>query len=141
MSQIIGVVYPIPLQYINRIFIQRRNIFVKYIRGTRTKIQSGHKAIFYASHGSKEIVGEGTIESIKFLTPDEAWQKYGEKIFLNRKELNEYTTRQPKRTSTKKMLVLELRELKKYEKGITYPRPITMTGEYITKTDYTSLIN
>lgn len=136
MSQIIGVVYPIPLQYVNRIFLQKRNVFVKYIRGTNTKIQSGHKVIFYASHGLKEVVGEGTIDSIEFLTPDEVWQKHGEKIFLDKKELQEYTFSQPNRTSTKKMLVITLRKLKKYKNGIKYLRRITMTGEYLTKEDY-----
>jgi hypothetical protein len=96
--------------------------------------------IFYASHGSKEIIGEGVIESIEFLTPDEVWQKYDGKIFLDRKELHEYTTSQPTRTSTKKMLVITLRKLKKYKSGIKYLKPITMTGEYITKKDYNFLM-
>lgn len=133
MSQIIGVVYPIPLQYINRIFLQNRNVFVKYLPRSNTKIQTGHKTIFYASSGSKEIMGEGTIENMEFMTPDEAWQKYSDKIFLNQKELHQYTISQPKRTPTKKMLVLTLGQLKRYEKAIKYPRPITMAGEYLKK--------
>jgi hypothetical protein len=31
-----------------------------------------HKVVFYASQGSKQIVGEGIIEAIEFLTPKEA---------------------------------------------------------------------
>lgn len=140
MSQIIGVVYPIPLRYVDRIFLQRRNIFVKYLPRLSTKILPNHKVIFYASYGSKEILGEGTIESSEFLTPEEAWQKHGNKIFLDQKELHEYTTSQPRRTSTKKMLVMTLQKLKKYEKGVKYPRRITMAGEYVSKTDYESLM-
>lgn len=140
MSQIIGVIYPIPLQYVNRIFLQNRNIFVKYLPRTSTKLKPNHKAIIYASHGFKEIIGEGIIECIEFLTPDEAWQKHGNKIFLDKKELQEYTISQPTRTSTKKMLVITLRKLKKYKSGIKYLRPITMTGQYLTKEDYKFLI-
>jgi len=140
MSLIIGAIYPVQIKYIDRIFKQGRNVFAKYLRTNTTQLLIGHKLVIYASHALKEIVGEGKIENIEFLTPDKAWQKHGDKIFLNREELHEYTTSQPKRTSAKEMLVLTLRELKKYEKGIKYSRPITMSGEYMKKTDYKSLI-
>lgn len=74
------------------------------------------------------------------LTPDEVISKYGEKVFLSRDELIAYTARQPSRDSSKKMLVVVLTKLRKYKKGIVYPRPITMVGEYLTKEQYKQLI-
>ena len=94
----------------------------------------------HLSHGSKEVVGEGTIEAIEFLTPNEVLEKYGAKVFLNRDELMEYTMRQPKRTSSKKMLVLTMYKLRKYSQEITYERPITMAGEYLTQEKYSALL-
>jgi len=141
MTTTIGVVYPIPLRLVDRLFLAHRNIFVKYVaRTTNLRIAPKHKVVFYASHGSKEVAGEGTIDRIEFLTPDEVLEKYGDKLFLNKEELTGYTTSQPKRTSSKKMLVFTLCKLRKYPPGIKYERPITMAGEYLTEEKYSALL-
>lgn len=141
MNKIVGVVYPIPLQFVDRLFIAHRNVFVKYVaRTTNIRIAPKHKVLFYASHGSKEVVGEGVIEAVEFLTPKEALEKYGDQVFLNKAELTEYTMRQPKRTSSKKMLTLILSKLRRYPLGVKYERPVTMTGEYLTEEKYRTLL-
>jgi len=140
-NKIIGVVYPVPQQLVDRLFVAHRNIFVKYIpRATNLRIAPKHKVFFYASHASKEVVGEGTIEAIEFLTPNEALDKYREKVFLNKDELTEYTMRQPKRTSSKKLLTITLSKIRRYPKGIKYERPMTMAGEYLTQEKYNVLM-
>jgi len=141
MSRIVGVVYPIPLWFVDRLFVAHRSVFVKYVaRTTNLRIAPKHKVVFYASHGSREVVGEGVIEAMEFLTPKEVLEKYSVKVFLSKDELMEYAMRQPKRTLSKKMLTLTLSKLKRYPQGIRYKRPLTMTGEYLTKEEYDALL-
>lgn len=117
MNEIVGVIFPVPQQFVNRLLLEKRNIFVKYVSNASSlKIAQKHKVLFYASQSSKEIVGEGKIEEMLFLTPKDALEKYGDKLFLNEDELTEYTLRQPNRDSSKKMLVLVLCGLRRYSK-------------------------
>lgn len=140
MSKIAGVIYPIPLQFVNRIFAEKKNVFVKYVtHPTCVRVVPKNKILFYVSHGHKEIVGEATIEAIEFLTPMDALKKHGDKIFLDRDELMEYTSQQPSRTTLRKMLVLVLSKPRKYSKSISCKKPITMTGRYFTEEDYNRL--
>lgn len=126
---------------VDRLFVAHRNIFVKYVaRITNLRITPKHKVVFYASHGSKQVVGEGVIEAIEFLTPKEVLEQYGDKVFLSEGELMEYTMRQPKRTSSKKMLTLILSKLRLYTQPIKYGRPVTMAGEYLTEEKYGALL-
>lgn len=140
MSEIIGIVYPIPIEIIDRVFRSKKFMFLKYLPHTSTKLKPNDKVLFYVSKASKQVVGEGIIEKTEFLTPDESLLKYGDKLFLNKEELENYTAKQSGRTSTKKLLVLSLTKVRKYTKEIRYPRPLTMTGEYITKREYLSLM-
>jgi len=141
LNKIVGVVYPVPIRLVDRLLVEHRNVFVKYVaRTTNLRIAPKHKVVFYASHGSKEVVGEGTIESIEFLTPNEAIEKYRGRVFLNKDELTAYTVSQPKRTTSKKMLTLTLSKLRQYPHGIKYERPVTMAGEYLTKEKYSTLL-
>lgn len=136
-----AVVYPVPVHLVDRLLIENRNVFVKYLpHTTKIPLQQGDKVVFYASYSNKQVVGEGVVENIEFLTPDTVISKYGEKTFLSRDELIAYTAQQPSRNSSKKMLVVVLAKLKKYKKGIVYPRPITMAGEYLTKEKYKQLM-
>jgi len=141
MSRIVGVVYPVPINLVGRLFTSRRNVFVKYLpRTTSINLRPGDKVLFYASHASKQVIGEGIIKDIEFLTPDEALSKHGDKLLLNKEELANYTARQPMRTSAKKMLALTIDKATEYATPIRYPRPLTMAGEYITKEKYESLM-
>jgi len=141
MSRIVGVVYPVPINLIERLFTSRRNVFVKYLSRTASiNLRPGNKILFYASHASKQVIGEAIVTDIEFLTPDEALSKHGDKLMLNKEELVNYTARQPTRTSAKKMLVLTFDKAAKYARPIRYPRPLTMAGEYITKEKYESLM-
>lgn len=140
MSKVAGVVFPIPLQFINRIFDKKRNVFARYLpHPTFARLAPRSRLFLYASHGQKEIVGEALIRKIEFLTPDELLKKYGEKVFLSRDELMNYTSQRPSRTTSKKMLVLILSKPRKYLKGIRYSGHMTMAGEYLTEDKYKAL--
>jgi len=140
LRDIVGVIYPIPLDFVNRIFVEKKKVFVKYVaHETCVRLAPKSKILFYASHGQKEIVGEAVIKTIEFLTPIRVLEKYGDNVFLNRDELMKYASQQSSRTISKKMLVLAISKPKKYARGITYEKPITMAGEYLTKERYSSL--
>lgn len=141
MSRVAGIIFPIPKDFVDRLLVENRNVFVKYLaRSTGLRIIPKHKVLFYASHGSKEIVGEGQIEKIEFLTPTEVLTKYGLKTFLDKDELTTYTFRQPKRDSSKKLLVLVLSKIKRYRSPVKYWKPISMAGQYLTREEYMQLL-
>jgi hypothetical protein len=140
MSKIIGVIYPVPKEFVGRLLDQNRNVFVKYVRRTtNSRITPRNKMIIYASKGSKELVGEGVIQTIEFLTPSEALEKYEGRVFLDKDELLTYATQEPGRTLSKKMLVLVLSKLKEYSPHFKYKKPITMAGQYVTEEEYNEL--
>ena len=140
MRDIAGVIYPIPLEFVSRIFAEQKKVFVKYVaHETCIGLVPKNKILFYASLGQKEIVGEAIIKTIEFLTPIRVLEKYGDNVFLNRDELMEYASQQSSRTISKKMLVLVLSKPRRYARGINYEKPITMAGEYLTKERYNAL--
>lgn len=140
MKEIAGVIYPVPKQFVNRLLDEKRNVFVKYIpKVSNVKIAPKQKVLFYESRGSKEIVGEGRIEKILFLTASEALEKYGNLLFLNRDELTEYSLAQPKRNPSKKMLVLVLSKLNRYGDPKKFKKPINMNGQYLSPEEYEEL--
>lgn len=140
MRELIGVIYPIPINFTNRLFDGETKVFVKYVAHNSTQLAPKHKVIFYGSHGSKKLVGEGTIEKVEFMTPEEAVAKYKEELFLTKEEIYDYAKRSPSRTLSKEMLTLVLKRLIKYRKPIQYHKPITMAGQYLNSSEYNSLM-
>ena len=139
MSEIIGAIYPIPNHLVDRFFLKKAKVFVKFLTHTSTKLAPKNKVIFYASHGSKKIVGEGIIEKIEFLTPEIVLAKYKDRLFLNEDEFFSYVEKSPSRSS-KEILTLTLKKIRKYSHPIEYNKKITMAGQYITLEEYNSLI-
>ena len=141
MNDIVGTIYPIPEELADRLFEGNTKVFVKYVAHNTTRLAPKHKVIFYASHGLKKLIGEGVIETVEFLTPQKVLEKYKNQLFLNETELHAYVTRSPSRSSSKEMLTLVLKKLKKFPKPIDYNKPITMAGQYLTAEEYSSLIH
>ena len=140
MSEITGIIFPIPKQFVDRLLLEKRNVFVKYVAGKGlSKLSRKQRVLFYVSKSSKEIVGEGVIDNIDFLTPDEALEQYGDKLFLNEKELKDYTLHRPNREPSKKMLVIVLSRLRRYSKPRHFKKSISMAGQYLTKMEYAEL--
>lgn len=137
----IGVIYPLPIEFIDRLFDGRPKVFVKYTAHNRTRLVPRHRVVFYGSHGSKRLIGEGTIEKIEFLTPEAVLSKHKENLFLNQEELLAYVRRVPSRTLSKEMLTLVMKKLKRYPVPVDYNKPITMAGQYLTAAEYSSLIH
>jgi len=140
MSEIVGVIYPVPSKFVDRLFNEKANVFVKYVAHNTTKLVPKHRVIFYASHGSKKLVGEGTLERVEFLSPETVIARYKERLFLNESEFYAYVGSSPSRTPSKLMLTLVLNKLSKYPNPVDYGRPITMAGQYLGVNEYNSLI-
>ncbi|NLF42127.1 MAG: DUF365 domain-containing protein [Bacteroidales bacterium] len=141
-GEVAGVIFPVPKHLVDRLLVEKRNVFVKYVgRNGLSRLSIKHRVLFYASEASKEIVGEGTIAEIGLLTPREVLQKYGKQVFLNEIELGEYIHLQPNRDSSKKLLVLVLTKIKRYTKPKFFEKPISMSGLYLSKENYRKLLN
>ena len=93
-----------------------------------------HKVIVYASQGQKKLIGEGTIEKVEFLYPEDVLDRYKGALFLKEDEFLSYATRR------KEMLTLTLNNLVRYHTPINYPKPMTMAGQYISLKEYNALM-
>jgi hypothetical protein len=140
MLKIIGVIYPVPKDIAERLFNEKEKVFVKFLAHNSTKLAPKNKVIIYASHGSKKLIGEGIIDKVEFLTSEEVMTKYRDKLFLYETEFYAYIRRSSVRTSSREMLTLVLKKLAKYPKPIEYDKPITMAGQYLSSSEYNSLM-
>lgn len=133
MRKRVGYVFPIRPQHAKSIFDNGKEVFCKFGRKL-TKLKAGGKAVFYVS-GEKLLIGEATIESIDRMTPEEAWEKYGTRLFLTRAELLEYARKTyfGENRTTKELTVYVLTKVKKYKKPKLPKQIMTMAGHYITR--------
>ncbi|MCX6654315.1 MAG: DUF365 domain-containing protein [Candidatus Bathyarchaeota archaeon] len=136
MDKLVGAIFPVPIDLIQRLFSGSSKVFVKYIPHNSTRLCKGNKIIVYESRGAKCLIGEGLISSIEFLTPDEVLVKYRESLFLDEEQLKAYVKLWPNRDPFKKMLTMKLIKLKKYDLPIKYANSITMTGRYVNSKEY-----
>ncbi len=132
----IGAVFPIPSHLVGRIFEDGRNVFLKPPTVYKD-LKRGSKILFYASGDIREIVGEGTAEKVELLKPEEAVKRYGGKLFLDPNEVSEYL-KGKKRAS--KVLVIVLKDLKRYKRGYKPKRFITVAGKRLTETEYKEIL-
>lgn len=140
MREIIGVIYPIPVDFVDRLFDGKPKVFIKYLAHSSTRLVPNHKVIFYASRGPKKLVGEGIIEKVEFLTPEEVLSTYRNKLPVSEAELHKYVTWISLRDASKEMLTLSLRKLRRYPVGIDYGKPMTMAGKYLSHEEYNLLM-
>jgi hypothetical protein len=135
-----GAIFPIPDLFKDRLFDGKHNVFIKYLPHNSTKLIAGKKILFYASGVVKALVGEGEIEKIEFLLPQEVIKLHGKELFLSESEFNAYTRSSASRARSKKVLTLVLKKLRKYSKPARLNKPMTMAGQYINAEEYNSLV-
>jgi hypothetical protein len=137
MSEIIGAIYPVPSLLTNRLFESETKevVFVKYLSRNSTKLLPKHKIIFYASRGQKKLIGEGTIEKVEFLSPGVVLSKYRDVLFLTEDEFLDYVGNRKQF-----VLTITLKQLVRYHMPIDYCKAITMTGQYVIKGEYSTLM-
>jgi hypothetical protein len=139
MSFVGAAIFPVSPKHANRIFNEGRTVFAKYTKMRRLGINS--KIVFYAT-GGMGVVGEGVIERIEKLSPEEAWNRYKGSLFLDYDEYKQYTLISPigkaKRPSFE-ITVFVLKKIKKCRtRHITFK--VTPSGAYLTKEKYHSVI-
>jgi hypothetical protein len=134
-----GIIYPVPKNLIDNLFNNGKKVFIKYIVSNSTRLIKRNIVIFYESYGDKRLIGEGTIDNIEFLSPNEVIVKYKDILFINETQFYNYIKKSNKRNE--KMLVISLINLIKYKKPIHLKESITMGGKYLTKEGYNKLIS
>lgn len=134
-KEIIGVAFPVPHEFMKRFFEEGKTVFVK--NSKFTKLRSGSKVIFYASHQVHAFVGEGIIESLERLPPRETIQKYGNDLFLTEKELMSYA----RKRNVAEFLVVRFSRIKEYQKYVKPKRFISMAGRYVTESEYKEILS
>lgn len=132
------VIFPVRPGHVSRFFDEERDVFVKFIK---MKLKKGMLLVFYVS---KEMVlaGEAKITKVEQLHPDVAWDRYGDRIFLNKEEYDKYVGVSPIGGEERKMKdvsVLSLSSFRKYDPAFRSPLSITPSGRYITTEMYNEI--
>ncbi|MDI3498162.1 DUF365 domain-containing protein [Archaeoglobus sp.] len=140
MSDVVGVTYPIPKQFIGRFFNEGKDVFIKPATVWR-ELKPGMKFVFYRSHEDTGFVGEAKIKRVVLSeNPMQFFETYGDRIFLTKEELKEYVKSQERwksgwksRGQQKKRLwmAIELEDIKKYDKPIKPKRFVPVGGQYL----------
>jgi hypothetical protein len=133
MDSIIGVVFPLHKNVIDFMFLNKRDVFVKYTsrppkNKRQVKIREGMKMYIYESGGSKEIIGEAIINKYDYLDMLSILNTYPERLMIPVEDFKLYAEGREE----KKALVMELSNLKKYASPMKLLKPITMAGLYLT---------
>ena len=139
-KKVIGAIYPIPLQYVNRIFEKQKNVFVKYTSHQTSALTPKHKILFYASHGKKRNCRRSKNQRIRISYTKRNMGKIWLKLVFKQRRINGILPNQVLRDPSKKMQVIVLSKPRKYPEGIQYKRPISMSGQYINEEDYQEII-
>lgn len=134
--KLIGIIFPLPERLISRIFDNGKRIFTKFTTHPPSeesiRIRSGNKMFFYKSRANKTLVGEAIIKKIEFMLPSEVMNKYKEELVNPPEEMSEYVGGR----NNKKMLVLDLSNIRRYTHPIIMKTPVTMAGLYVTEKNY-----
>lgn len=132
-----GIIFPFLPKHTERFFENGKTVFVKFFGNQRSplRLNVGSKLYFYESEGNKEIVGQATVSEISSGTADEVESKYGSALFLTPEELNEYARERRER----RMLVLVVKDAKRYKIPLKLEKSVTMGGQYMTRRMFQNL--
>ena len=134
--KIVGVTYPIPKQFMDRFSKGGKDVFIKPATLWK-ELKPGMKFVFYQSREDTGLVGEARIKDIKLIDdPMKVFEMYGGRVFLTKEELREYVKSQErwgrkKERKKKKWLVIELEDIRKYDKPMKPKRFVSVCGQYI----------
>ncbi|WP_461864980.1 ASCH domain-containing protein [Thermococcus sp.] len=137
-KEIVGVTFPVPKQFLDRILEEGKTVFVK---PATLRAVPNMKIIFYASREYQGWYGEAEIESVEhFTSVEEIIRKYKDELFLTAKELREYEKERQRWHSRGKRrrpwMVVKLKNVRKYPNIIKPKRFITVSGRYVKGEEY-----
>jgi hypothetical protein len=133
MEKIKGVTHPIPTEYAERIYNEGKTVFVS--KRTLGKVLKGDKFIIYESHGAKAYTSWADIKSISKQTISSISRKYGKKLMITKKELEEYAK------DKSEMNVIEFENFEKFKNYVKPKRFVSISGKYIYNDEYEQIIN
>jgi hypothetical protein len=141
-EKIVGVTYPVPKWFLDRILKEGKTVFVK---PSTLRVQPGMKVVFYASREGHAWLGEAEVEVVeRFTNVEEIIRKYGDELFLTPKELRQYEKEREKWHSRgrrpRPWMVLTLKNVKKYPKPVKPPRFIAVSGRYVKEKEYREIL-
>lgn len=121
--KILGVTHPIPTEYAERIYNDKKTVFIgkKYLG----KVSPGDKFVVYESHGATAYTGWADIKFIGKVETDRIWRKYGKKLMINHDEFEKY------RKNKTEMNIIELDNFEKFNKPVKPESFVTVGGRYI----------
>ncbi|OKY78786.1 MAG: Hypothetical protein, DUF365 family [Candidatus Methanohalarchaeum thermophilum] len=127
-DETVGIIFPLYNEIIERALEENKDVFAKY---SRRKLEQGDTLYLYSSgpSGLKNITAKAKIEETTKLKPNKVWERYRDRLFQNKKEFNDYT----KDRKNKKMLVLELTDIKELKETVEAPGNMTVAGLYVDK--------
>lgn len=139
MSEVTGVTYPIPKQFMDR-FFKGKDVFVKPATVWK-QLKPGMKFVFYQSHEDTGFVGEAKIKRVILSeNPMQFYETFGDRISLTKEELKEYIRSQERwssvwrirgRQKKKLWMAIELENIRKYEKPVKPKRFVPVGGQYL----------
>jgi len=126
--KIVGVTHPIPTEFAERIYNERKTVFV----GKRClcKVSEGDKFVIYESQGAKAYTGWADIKYIGKINTNSVIKKYGKRLIISPQEFKEYSQRR------KEMFVIEFENFEKFEKPVIPKRFVSVAGKYIYKDEF-----
>lgn len=132
MTNTIGISFPLRPEHANRLLSMKEVVFLKYTphETVPLKLEKDMYFFIYKSHADKEMVGRAKIVDFGLMDIEDVLEKYEDKLFVSKTELMIYA-----RGRKKKVLVLVLDNIIKYEKPIRMDKPINMGGKYILEGD------
>lgn len=128
MKDIKGVTHPIPTEYAERIYNNRKTVFVG--KSHLGKVEKGDKFIIYESHGAKAYTGWADIVSIQKMKPAAITRKYKNQLMITAEELKEYAKNKPE------MNIIEFENFQKFKKPVVPKRFVTVAGKYIYEDEF-----
>lgn len=139
-KEIIGAIYPIPKEVLNRAKGKSEIIFVKNVVHDTIpkKLGPKKKILFYVGRPLKKIFAEAKIKEILFVNYNELKNKFNQEIVQKRDELKNYCGLEYIKGESKKVSFL-LEDFEYFEEGLDPISPITMTGKYLSKKEETEI--
>lgn len=136
----IGLVIPVSRELAERILEGAKDIIVKNLSHppvdvSKHRLRSGMKLVLYVSHSARELAGEAEIHNIEFLSSTSVLAKYQSRLLLDKNEFRTYTIR-PWRPPNMLLMVLTIKNPRRYPSGTRYPKTISLAGEYLKQTTY-----
>ena len=141
-EKIVGVTFPVPKWFLDRILDGDRTVFVK---PSTLRVKPGMKVVFYASREGQAWLGEAEVESVEFFNSvEDIIKKYEKELFLTSEELREYERERAKWHSRgrrpRPWMVLKLKNIRKYPKPVKPPRFIAVSGRYIKEREHREIL-